>query len=604
VTSVPSSADERSIDDDRAAMSDDATGFHSLQLDARILRAVEELGFAAPTPIQIEATPAIMEGRDLLGGARTGSGKTAAFGLAMLHRLRDAKGAARALVLVPTRELAIQVADALDSFAKYLPLKILTVYGGVGYREQLRGLKAGAQIVVGTPGRVLDHMTSGALDLSDLEMLVLDEADEMLQMGFLDDVEKVLKAAPEGRQIALFSATMPAQISRIATRYLREPVRVQIEGKGLNASHVAQRWIKVTRSDKARALARLLRAEERDATLVFARTRAGVATLTQELIALGFSADGLHGDLNQGARELVLGRLRARQVEIVVATDVAARGLDVDHITHVINYELPESAETYVHRVGRTARAGRDGWAISLVSPAEMPKLRQMERGLGTPIEQMSLPSQAQVLNVQRGSLRREIEAAAQAEPTPSAYALLDELIASGLSAREVAAATLSMLAGARSIDLDAPIQAEAPREELPRGDFSGVNEVALVFPVGRQDGYRPADFVGGLCNETGLTSRHIGRVKLGDRVTYVGLPRQVALDIIESHGSIELRGERHKLELASSEELDVQEPQHKNQRGGGAKPHAKPAGGKRPFGPKKPHPIRAKAAKKPAKKR
>ena len=530
------------------------SGFAPLALDNRLLRAVEGLGFEQPTPIQAEAIPHLMQGRDIIGGARTGSGKTAAFGLPLLHHVRDGGRAVRALVLAPTRELARQVADALDSFARHTPVKILPIYGGVGYRQQLMGLKSGVSVVVGTPGRVIDHIDSGALDLSALEMFVLDEADEMLNMGFIEDIERILAATPEGRQIALFSATMPPAIRRVAKRYLTDPAQVQVESQGLSASHVHQRWLRTSWKQKTDALARVLRAEAREATLIFARTRASVADLAAELNQRGFSTDALHGDLSQAAREMVLARLRARQVSVVVATDVAARGLDVDHISHVINYDMPDNSEAYVHRIGRTARAGREGWAITFVTGREQRRLKYLQQDLGERIERMSVPDDTQIAARQRASLIAELDEALDASGSERAEAWLADLLTeTGWAADDVAAAALSLLALERNFDL----RAAPPRPAAPivAADvtFEQTNEVELFFPAGRRSGLRPADFVGALCGQYGLPANCIGRISIGGHKSFVGLPRSVAEDLLQAHAALEVRGSSYPLQLSFS---------------------------------------------------
>ncbi|MCA9567546.1 MAG: DEAD/DEAH box helicase, partial [Myxococcales bacterium] len=338
--------------------------FSALGLDERLIEALDALGFTAPTPIQAAAVPAVISGSDVVGRARTGSGKTAAFGLGVLQRLLTSEGkGVRALVLAPTRELALQVSEALDSFAAKVPFRTATVYGGAPYPPQIHALKT-ATVVVGTPGRLLDHLERGTLSLSDVQCVVLDEADEMLRMGFIDDVETLLAATPEGRQVVLFSATMPEAIQKIADKHQRDAVEIQVEDRDLMVGHIRQVFMRVPRRNRIDALVRVLRGTTRDATLVFARTRAECAEVADELARRGVPADALHGDLNQAARERVLARLRARRLDVVVATDVAARGLDVDHITHVVNLELPGDAETYVHRIGRTGRVGREGMAI------------------------------------------------------------------------------------------------------------------------------------------------------------------------------------------------------------------------------------------------
>jgi len=399
--------------------------FEGLSIDPRLIDAVGALGFESPTPIQAEAIPPLVSGRDVIGRARTGSGKTAAFGLPVLERVKAGGKSVKALLLCPTRELALQVTDALRSYAAQLPVRVVTLYGGASYGPQLKALSQGVSVVVGTPGRVLDHLERGTLDLTELELFVLDEADEMLRMGFIDDVEKLLAATPKGRQVALFSATMPPPIKRIAKMHLNEPLIVQVESEELTTAHIAQRGVLVPNRNKLEALQRVLSAEPRGATLVFARTRAGCAEAASYLAQRGLRVDALHGDLNQQARELVVTRLRANQLDVVVATDVAARGLDVEHLTHVVNLDLPNDPETYVHRIGRTGRAGRKGVAIAFVAPSERGRIRRFQDTLGVKIERMDVPSDADILAARRARL---VASVVDAKIAPSHLALADEL--------------------------------------------------------------------------------------------------------------------------------------------------------------------------------
>ncbi len=371
--------------------------FESFGLDPRLLRTLAEIGFVTPTPIQEAAIPALLEGRDVVGGARTGSGKTAAFGLPLMQRLGERTKGPRAIVLCPTRELALQVQGDLQIFAKAIGVRTLAVYGGAPYRPQFQALQSGVDVVVGTPGRVIDHLERGSLALDDVRMVVLDEADEMLRMGFLDAVERILGATPAARQTALFSATMPPPIRRLADQFLREPVDVAVEDKALTVEHIEQAYIVAQRQDKPEILIRVIRAEGAEGVLVFTNTRRDCAEVTEALCARGIPAEALHGDLDQAARERVLGRFRDGRVQVLVATDVAARGLDVDRIEMVVNYELPLDAESYVHRIGRTARAGRAGVAISMVSPRERSRLMNLQRKLGRSVSETRAPTEADV---------------------------------------------------------------------------------------------------------------------------------------------------------------------------------------------------------------
>ncbi|HEX5121703.1 MAG TPA: DEAD/DEAH box helicase, partial [Rhodanobacteraceae bacterium] len=371
-----------------------ATTFADLGLGEALLATLADVGYEAPSPIQAATIPPLLEGRDLLGQAQTGTGKTAAFALPILARLDRTKTKPQALVLAPTRELAIQVAEAFQRYAAKLPgFHVLPIYGGQSYGPQLGGLKRGAHVVVGTPGRVIDHLERGSLDLSELTTLVLDEADEMLRMGFIDDVEAVLKKTPPTRQIALFSATMPAPIRRIAQTYLRDPVEITIKAKTTTAANIRQRYWWVSGLHKLDALTRILEAEKFDAMLVFTRTKQATEELAEKLQARGFSAAAINGDIVQAQRERTIQQLRDGKLDILVATDVAARGLDVERISHVLNYDIPYDTEAYVHRIGRTGRAGRSGEAILFVTPREKRLLQTIERATRQPIAEMQLPS-------------------------------------------------------------------------------------------------------------------------------------------------------------------------------------------------------------------
>src|SRR6478609_2334579 len=368
--------------------------FADLGLPPAVMAAVEAVGYESPSPIQAATIPALLKGRDVLGQAQTGTGKTAAFALPVLADIDLTQTKPQALVLAPTRELAIQVAEAFQKYAAKLPgFHVLPIYGGQSYQPQLSALRRGVHVVVGTPGRVIDHLERGSLDLSNLKSLVLDEADEMLRMGFIDDVEAVLKKTPEGRRVALFSATMPSQIHRIAQTYLRNPVEVTIQAKTTTATNIRQRYWFVAGMHKLDALTRILEAEPYEAMIVFARTKLGTDELAQKLQARGLAAAAINGDVEQKLRERTIQRLKDGELDILVATDVAARGLDVERISHVLNYDIPYDTESYVHRIGRTGRAGRSGEAILFVTPREKGMLRAIERATRQPITEMQLPS-------------------------------------------------------------------------------------------------------------------------------------------------------------------------------------------------------------------
>lgn len=518
------------------------TDFHQFALDPSILRAVEELGFEQPTPIQEEAIPPLIEGRDLIGGARTGSGKTAAYGLPLVQRVREG-GPVRAVVLVPTRELALQVSDALSTFAEYLEIDILTIYGGTSYRRQLRGLKQGATVVVGTPGRVVDLMDRGALELGGVEYFVLDEADEMLQLGFLEDVERVIDALPTHRQIALLSATVPDDLREIAAAHLSEPVEIQVEESTLTVDHIQQTFVEVDHHDKNRALLRLLRGTAARGTLVFVKTRARAAQTAAMLVENGLAADALHGDLSQSDRERVLGRLRAKVLDVVVATDVAARGLDVGHLSHVINFDMPRNAQRYVHRIGRTGRAGRKGTAITMMIPRERRQKRELERDLDTEFQMMTLPTDAEIEKARKARIESRLRDQMDSPQLPETLQWLRRLGGNhGWSSGDVASAAILAL----QAELDSGFTEVSSTGEPEF--YEDINEREIVISLGRKDGIRPADIVGHFTNDLGVPAEEIGLIKLGARRAFVGLPGDVADRLVRDHPTITLRGQRAEL--------------------------------------------------------
>ncbi|MBL8787090.1 MAG: DEAD/DEAH box helicase, partial [Deltaproteobacteria bacterium] len=520
---------------------EDEVGFEALGLPPRLLQIVTKLGFKTPTTIQEVAIPPLLEGRDVVGQARTGTGKTAAFGLPLIARLFQTrgKGAPRALVLTPTRELALQVTDALRSMSEGLGLRLTTVYGGSPYGAQLRALREGVDIVIGTPGRVIDLMDRESLRLGEVEVVVLDEADEMLEMGFIDAVESIVAKTPETRQVALFSATMPPAIRKVADRYLKNPVSAREEAKNVLA--ISQRFVCVPPRWRPEALLRLLRSEVRDATLVFAGTRVACAEAADFLAANGIPAEPLHGDMNQAARERVVELLRQRRVEVVVATDIAARGIDIDHLTHIINLDLPKNVEVYTHRIGRTGRAGRTGTAVTLVAPRDVGRFTDVLMRRGVVLEELYLPTEADLdvrareAVVQKLGEFKGLDAAVVADAQRWAESLVGEGRAFA-TAEELMVAALGRLAEGESISLGRRLDTTLPpwarrptkvepkpaksRQSRDDGPEGGVKVVAIG--VGRRDGVRPADLVGALTNELGLSGSEIGRLDIGESRTLV----------------------------------------------------------------------------------
>ncbi len=607
--------------------------FTDLALPEPLLRALAEVGYESPSPIQAATIPPLLAGRDVLGQAQTGTGKTAAFALPALARIDPAQTTPQVLVLAPTRELAIQVAEAFQKYAHFLPrFHVLPIYGGQSYYPQLQALKRGVQVIVGTPGRVIDHLERGSLDLSQLRCLVLDEADEMLRMGFIDDVEAVLKKTPETRQVALFSATMPAPIKRIAQTYLKDPVEVAIKTKTSTAANIRQRYWSVSGMHKLDAITRILEAEPFDAMIVFARTKLGTEELADKLSARGIAAAAINGDVQQAQREKTIQNLKDGKIDVLVATDVAARGLDVERISHVLNYDIPYDTESYVHRIGRTGRAGRKGEAILFVTPRERGMLRAIERATRQPIEPMELPT-IETVNEQRvskflGRIGEALEA--------SDLAMFRELVEryereKNVPAIEVAAALAKLVQGDQPLLLPQPARAErkpferterhdrnappaprherhersdrhpprlddrsttppaalgnkgemlfgddapAPRREPAAGHAPDVGMETFRIEVGHAHGVQPGNIVGAIANEAELESRYIGRIDIRDEYSLVDLPEGMPREVMEHLKRVYVAGQSLRLRPAGADDL-----------AGGRS--GRPAPGRRPGGPR-----------------
>ena len=510
--------------------------FGDLALLPAVLSAVEAQGYETPSPIQAQTIPALLEGRDMLGQAQTGTGKTAAFALPLLSRLDMQRREPQVLVLAPTRELAQQVAVSFSKYGQNLQgLEVATLCGGQEYREQLGALKRGAQVVVGTPGRIIDHLDRGSLKLDGLSALVLDEADEMLRMGFIDDVKRVVADTPKDAQRVFFSATLPTEIERIVNRYLVNPVKVAIESRTTTGENIEQRLVRVDGGAKLEALARILEVEPVDAAIVFVRTRAACTTLVEQLTARGVNAAGLSGDLDQSLRERTITRLKRGKVDVLIATDVAARGLDVPRITHVINYDLPQDAEAYTHRIGRTGRAGRSGIAITFAGFREGRKVGWMEQATGQKMTEMPLPDEA-AIRAHRDEVFHHRVVAALTKGAEEQRALVERLVEEGHDAVELACAFAAM---ARADEapigrLQAPRKERAPRDGAP-GKPGGARRERSSAPsegmtryrvsVGHKDGVKPGQLVGALANEGGIEGARIGRIDIRNAFSVVELP-------------------------------------------------------------------------------
>ncbi len=569
-------------------------GFGPLGLDPRLLDRLSDLGYEEPTPIQREAIPPLLEGRDLLAEAPTGTGKTAAFALPTLHRLAASKprdgaradGQVAALVLVPTRELAMQVSEAIHRYGERLGTRVLPIYGGQPIGVQLRQLRRGVDIVVATPGRAVDHLSRGSLRLQAVTNVVLDEADEMLDMGFAEDLETILSATPETRQTALFSATISGPIAQIAKRHLRDPARVKIHAERHvddGAARVRQVAYVVRRADKLTALCRILDVEDPTSALVFARTRGEVDDLAERLSGRGHDAAGLHGGLSQEQRDRILNRFRAGELDVLVATDVAARGLDIPHVSHVVNFDVPSNPDAYVHRIGRTGRAGREGVAITMVEPREHRLLANIERAAKVRLQVSQVPTVADLrerrLELLRANLREALLEDGRDRLRPVIEPLLEEfdvldvaLAAIGLAEsagrgdgqaeeREIAPASLfdrpergpGKAAGPNKVHTGPPGLRRPPRRgpgvRSPRDGQHGP-WTTLFVAAGRRAGMRPGDLVGAITGEAGVTGASVGAIQIADSHSLVEVPEAQAQDIARALSTATIKGRKVNVRL------------------------------------------------------
>ncbi len=550
-------------------MSTDSTpGFADLGLADSVLAAINDLGYETPSPIQLGAIPPLLEGRDLIGQAQTGTGKTAAFALPLLSRIDISVAQPQMLVLAPTRELALQVAEAMQSYARHLKgFHVLPVYGGQGMDHQLRQLRRGVHAIVGTPGRIKDHLKRGTLKLDKLRHVVLDEADEMLRMGFIDDVEEILGYMPKDKQVALFSATMPTRIKRIAERYLRNPAEVRIKTKTSTVSTISQYFWQVQGVHKLDALTRILEVEEIDAMLVFVRTRLATVDLAEKLEARGFASAALSGEMNQVHRQRTVDQLKSGKLDIVVATDVAARGLDVDRISHVVNFDVPYDAEAYVHRIGRTGRAGRQGKAIMFIASRERRMLDTIERATRQPIERMTLPTREDVVDRRSSQFGQSINDAIESQDLEFFKEVVakfkeenndvgdDDLLAAlTYLAQKDRPLMPPISAGSREVKSWQPDTKRDDRrdsrrdnrgegrgekrefsERKPRRDVPvGEGTMRYRISVGHDHSVQPKNIVGAIANEAGLNAEHIGRIQIHDAFSTVDLPAGMPDDILQ----------------------------------------------------------------------
>jgi ATP-dependent RNA helicase DeaD len=588
---------------DPAEMAEDAQpevnpqeAFAALGLTDVTLRAVAALGYGAPTPIQAQTIPILLAGRDLIAQAPTGTGKTAAYGLPIVEHLDPELLAPQALIVCPTRELAMQVSEALNTFGKYRQMVTLPIYGGAPYERQIRALARGVQVVIGTPGRLLDHLRRETLKLGDIKMVVLDEGDEMLNMGFIEDIETLLAALPADRQSALFSATVPPRIASLAERYLRNPAHVHVEPRVTTAPKVRQVYYEVPFFAKPDALARILDHEEPQSVIVFVRTRQDADEVAERLNALGYLAQPIHGEIPQAQRERTLARFRAGGTQILVATDVAARGLDIPDVSHIINYDLPMDAESYVHRIGRTGRAGKEGEALTLVTPREQRQLRALEKTIRHRLQRLRVPTPADVAARRREGFREDVLKILDAGELDAFLALVEDL-AGSREPMEIAAAAFKMAAQAREAahpgtginwvtmppappepepapmaDASArpPLRPRPHREDehfeeseprpkkrtAARRDGMAASSdagqmVRLFMRVGRTHGVRPSDIVGAIANEANVPGDEIGDIDIYDTFSFVEIPSRYADTVIGALSRATIRNQRPRARLA-----------------------------------------------------
>ena len=569
--------------------------FSDLGLPDSILQALEKVGYEKPSPIQAESIPLLLEGHDLLGQAQTGTGKTAAFALPMLAQLDIDAKLPQLLVLAPTRELAIQVAEAFQVYASFSKkIRVLPIYGGQSYDNQIRQLKRGVHVVVGTPGRIIDHINRGTLKLSELRFLVLDEADEMLRMGFIDDVEHILSHAPEDRQTALFSATMPEPIRKITKRYLKDPKHVKIASKVSTASTIRQRYCQVAGHHKLEALTRIMEVEAFDGMIIFVRTKTATVELAEKLSARGFDVEPLNGDIPQNARERTVERLKQGKIDILVATDVVARGLDVERVSHVINFDIPYDSESYVHRIGRTGRAGRQGDAILFISYREKRLLFSIEKTTRQPIEKMDIPSINELNESRLTRFQSSVMDALQDDSIEQFLPVIESIQEQTEASPERLLAALAKLAqGDEPLLLkesDRPDLHSKPkrddrrdsrdgkggrnerRSQGPRNSKPDADKQRYRIEVGHSHGVKPGNIVGAIANEANISSKHIGAIEIYDTFSTVDLPKGMPS---ETHNT--LKGTR-----VAGQRLNIREWSDEPPRKGGKRRNERSGGDKR----------------------
>ncbi len=518
------------------------TSFLEFGLSKKVQEAIDQMGYEEPSPIQTTCIPLIVEGKDVIGQAQTGTGKTAAFGIPLVEKAGTGRHV-QSIILLPTRELAIQVAGELRKIAKFKRVRTLPIYGGQSIGHQIRALEQGVQIVIGTPGRVLDHLRRGTLKLDKVQTVVLDEADEMLDMGFIEDIESILQATPVERQTLLFSATIPSEVRRLATRYMRQPEHVQMAKNEMTVPLIDQVFYKVLDRTKLESICRIIDSEDVTLGIIFCRTKRGVDELTEALIARGYLADGLHGDLSQAQRDRVMKRFRQGEIELLVATDVAARGIDVGNVTHVVNYDMPQDTESYVHRIGRTGRAGKRGLAITLVTPREFKLLKQVQRETKATIEGREVPSLEDVAERQAELWRERLQATVQEGGLGHYKAILGNLI-DELDPIDLAAAAIK-LASAGELETESA-------DTYDFGETGGAPGMVRFFVnIGRSARMSPSDLVRAISEESGIPTNAVGKIDIFDKFTFVEVAEESAPFVFEALRQARINGTRVNLEPA-----------------------------------------------------
>ena len=516
--------------------------FEDFSLSKETLKSISEIGFEEPTPIQVSAIPLVLEGLDIVGQAQTGTGKTAAFGIPIVEKCQKGKSPF-AIILEPTRELAVQVSQEINKIGKFRKTNVLPVYGGTSIERQIKALQRGVDVIVGTPGRVIDHINRNTMSLSNVKMVILDEADEMLNMGFIEDIETILKTTPAERQTLLFSATMPLPIMSIAKKYMRNPEKIRVNTKDMVVSKIKQIFYEVRDEDKTNALSRLIDVEDPELAIVFCHTKREVDEVSMKLAQMGYNSGALHGDYTQARREEVMTKFKRGMLDILVATDVAARGLDIQNVTHVINYNIPQNPESYIHRIGRTGRAGKSGMAITLVTPREYRHLRLIEKTAQTVIDRKKLPSAKDVLKAREKNIAKDITEIIQ-ENRHAGYIEAVKELSENYSFGDIAAAALFAAYGEVK---------EAPVEEHFEKVRAKDGMVRLFMTIGRKDKIKVPDIVKSIASEANIPHSKIGNIDVLDKFTFVEVPEDLADRVIRSVDDMIMKGRRVKIQPAKA---------------------------------------------------